>query len=154
MQALAEVSNTSNHMPSPKTKRDRTPAASDAPSRSQPAAEAVAESKSKIEPQPMIPLRDAETEPLLRENPHRHVLFPLRYHDIWQKYKEAEASVWTVSEIDLGSDMKDWENLTADEQHFVKHILAFFAASDGIVLENIGVRFMKEVQVPEVSKAL
>jgi ribonucleoside-diphosphate reductase subunit M2 len=97
----------------------------------------------------MVTLKATEDEPLLRENPHRHVLFPLQYHDIWRKYKEAEASIWTVSEIDLSSDMKDWDNMTADEQHFVKHVLAFFAASDGIVLENLAGRFMTDVKIPE-----
>lgn len=65
-------------------------------------------------------------------------------------YKKAEASFWTAEEIDLASDLKDWENLTDNERHFVSHVLAFFAASDGIVLENLGVRFMKEIQIPEV----
>lgn len=64
-------------------------------------------------------------------------------------YKKAEASFWTAEEVDLSSDLKHWEGLTANEKHFVSHILAFFAASDGIVLENLGVRFMKEVQIPE-----
>lgn len=91
----------------------------------------------------------AKDEPLLRANPHRHVLFPLQYLDIWNKYKAAEASVWTVSEIDLGEDMRDWNNLKKDEQHFIKNILAFFAASDGIVLENLVGRFMNDIQVPE-----
>ena len=64
-------------------------------------------------------------------------------------YKKAEASFWTAEEVDLSNDQKDWEGLTKDEKHFVSHILAFFAASDGIVLENLGVRFMREVQIPE-----
>ena len=88
-------------------------------------------------------------EPLLRENPHRHVLFPLKYMDIWNKYKAAEASVWTVSEIDLGEDVRDWLKLSPDEQHFIKNILAFFAASDGIVLENLAGRFMNDIKIPE-----
>ncbi|KAL4450565.1 hypothetical protein ABPG77_000921 [Micractinium sp. CCAP 211/92] len=89
------------------------------------------------------------TEPLLADNDDRFVLFPIRYRDIWEFYKKAEASFWTAEEVDLGSDLKDWERLNADEKHFVSHILAFFAASDGIVLENLGARFMKEIQVPE-----
>ncbi|EAN80230.1 ribonucleoside-diphosphate reductase small chain [Trypanosoma brucei brucei TREU927] len=89
-------------------------------------------------------------EPLLTENPDRYVIFPIKYPDIWQKYKEAESSIWTVEEIDLGNDMTDWEKLDDGERHFIKHVLAFFAASDGIVLENLAERFMCEVQVPEV----
>eukprot|EP00227_Mantoniella_beaufortii_P013107 CAMPEP_0197591218 /NCGR_PEP_ID=MMETSP1326-20131121/12948_1 /TAXON_ID=1155430 /ORGANISM="Genus nov. species nov., Strain RCC2288" /LENGTH=340 /DNA_ID=CAMNT_0043156607 /DNA_START=126 /DNA_END=1148 /DNA_ORIENTATION=- len=88
-------------------------------------------------------------EPLLDENPNRFTMFPIQYNDIWEMYKKAEASFWTAEEVDLSDDMKHWEKLTDDEKHFISHILAFFASSDGIVLENLGVRFMKEVQVPE-----
>ncbi|EMT70328.1 ribonucleotide reductase [Fusarium oxysporum II5] len=89
-------------------------------------------------------------EPLLQENPQRFVLFPIKYHEIWQMYKKAEASFWTAEEIDLSKDLHDWNNrLTADEQFFVSHILAFFAASDGIVNENLVERFSGEVQIPE-----
>lgn len=88
-------------------------------------------------------------EPILLESAGRFVLFPLKYHDIWMMYKKQMASFWTAEEIDLSSDMKDWVTLTANEQHFIKSVLAFFAASDGIVLENLASRFMKEVQVPE-----
>jgi ribonucleoside-diphosphate reductase subunit M2 len=90
-----------------------------------------------------------DDEPLLRDNPHRFVLFPINYPDIWKKYKDAESSFWTMEEIDLGSDMKDWDALNDDERHFIKHILAFFAASDGIVLENLAERFMTDVKIPE-----
>lgn len=90
-----------------------------------------------------------EKEPLLKSNISRFVLFPIQYDDIWTMYKKAEASFWTAEEIDLSQDKKDWDGLTDDEQHFIKYILAFFAASDGIVLENIGDRFLTEVQVPE-----
>lgn len=90
-----------------------------------------------------------ENEPLLMENPHRFVLFPIKFDDIWKKYKEAESSIWTMEEIDLSSDLKDWDALNADEQHFIKHVLAFFAASDGIVLENLAARFMNDVKIPE-----
>ncbi|KAL4858045.1 Ribonucleoside-diphosphate reductase small chain [Chlorella vulgaris] len=76
-------------------------------------------------------------------------MFPIRYNDIWEMYKKAEASFWTAEEVDLGSDYKDWEKLSDDEKHFVSHVLAFFAASDGIVNENLGARFMQEVQIPE-----
>jgi len=89
-------------------------------------------------------------EPLLMENPNRFVLFPIRYQRIWAMYKQAEASFWTAEEVDLGSDMAHWERLTDDERHFIKHVLAFFAASDGIVAENLAGRFMTEVQAPEV----
>ncbi|KAJ3503023.1 hypothetical protein NM208_g16600 [Fusarium decemcellulare] len=93
---------------------------------------------------------DEADEPLLQENPQRFVLFPIKYHEIWQMYKKAEASFWTAEEIDLSKDLHDWNNrLTADEQFFVSHILAFFAASDGIVNENLVERFSGEVQIPE-----
>lgn len=78
-----------------------------------------------------------EDEPLLRENPRRFVIFPIEYHDIWQMYKKAEASFWTVEEVDLSKDLGDWEKLKPDEKHFISHVLAFFAASDGIVNENL-----------------
>ena len=92
---------------------------------------------------------DNEDEPLLKENPHRFVILPIQYDDIWKMYKKAMASFWTAEEIDLTSDLKDWEGLKDDEKHFIKHVLAFFAASDGIVNENLVERFMQEVQVPE-----
>lgn len=78
-----------------------------------------------------------DDEPLLRENKNRFVIFPIKYHDIWQFYKKAEASFWTVEEVDLSKDLRDWESLTANERYFVSHVLAFFAASDGIVNENL-----------------
>merc|ERR1712151_396919 len=90
-----------------------------------------------------------KTEPLLRENPRRWVMFPIRFPEVWEMYKKHEASFWTAEEIDLSSDAKDWENLSADEQHFITHGLAFFAASDGIVLENLAGNFSTEVQLPE-----
>ncbi|XP_065164038.1 ribonucleoside-diphosphate reductase subunit M2 [Atheta coriaria] len=92
---------------------------------------------------------DPEIEPLLKENPRRFVIFPIQYPDIWAKYKEAEASFWTTEEVDLSKDTADWEKLTADERHFISHVLAFFAASDGIVNENLVERFSQEVQVTE-----
>jgi ribonucleoside-diphosphate reductase subunit M2 len=79
----------------------------------------------------------------------RFCSFPIKYNQIWEMYKKAEASFWTAEEVDLGSDVVHWEKLTADEKHFISHIIGFFAASDGIVNENLGVRFLKEVQVPE-----
>jgi ribonucleoside-diphosphate reductase beta chain len=89
-------------------------------------------------------------EPLLTENKDRFVLFPIKHNDIWQMYKQAEASFWTAEEIDLASDLTDWETkLNADEKHFIKHVLAFFAASDGIVNENLAINFLNEVQYPE-----
>ncbi|TGE13425.1 ribonucleoside-diphosphate reductase small subunit [Hymenobacter elongatus] len=88
-------------------------------------------------------------EPLLVENPNRFVLFPIQNDAVWQMYKKAEASFWTAEEIDLSQDQKDWENLNDNERHFISHVLAFFAASDGIVNENLAVNFMQEVQMPE-----
>lgn len=115
---------------------------------------------------------DVELEPLLRENPRRFVIFPIEYHDIWQMYKKAEASFWTAEEVDLSKvsyievcivlnlfrsyhynfvfqDLAHWEKLKPEEQHFISHVLAFFAASDGIVNENLVERFSQEVQVTE-----
>ena len=144
-------------------------------------------------------------EPLLTENPDRFCMFPIKYREVWEMYKKAEASFWTgaplrtslleilrgsgqatapgavlrwsqgfearmtavpgpwlrlqeltigccgtAEEVDLSSDAADWETLNDDEKHFISHILAFFAASDGIVLENLGQRFMTEIQIPEV----
>ncbi|WP_114784703.1 ribonucleoside-diphosphate reductase small subunit [Botryobacter ruber] len=88
-------------------------------------------------------------EPILKENPNRFVLFPIQHDAVWKMYKQAEASFWTAEEIDLSQDLKDWENLNDGERHFISHVLAFFAASDGIVNENLAVNFMNEVQIPE-----
>lgn len=89
-------------------------------------------------------------EPILKKNNERFVLFPIEHNDIWQFYKKAEASFWTAEEIDLSQDLVDWnEKLNDDEQHFIKHILAFFAASDGIVNENLAENFLSEVQYTE-----
>ncbi|KZT12807.1 beta subunit of ribonucleotide reductase [Laetiporus sulphureus 93-53] len=89
-------------------------------------------------------------EPLLMETKRRFVLFPIQYHEIWQMYKKAEASFWTVEEIDLSKDQHDWNNrMTDNERHFISHVLAFFAASDGIVNENLVERFSNEVQAAE-----
>jgi ribonucleoside-diphosphate reductase beta chain len=90
-----------------------------------------------------------ENEFLLISNPKRFVLFPIQHDEIWQMYKKHEASFWTAEEIDLSQDEKDWLTLSDDEQHFLKHVLAFFAASDGIVLENLASRFLNDVQIPE-----
>ena len=90
------------------------------------------------------------TEPILVENKDRFVLFPIKYNDIWEFYKKSEASFWTAEEIDLSQDLTDWNNkLNDNERHFVKHVLAFFAASDGIVNENLAINFLNEVQYPE-----
>jgi len=88
-------------------------------------------------------------EPILKENKNRFVLFPINNDDIWEFYKKAEASFWTAEEIDLSQDLKDWENLNDGERHFISHVLAFFAASDGIVNENLAVNFLAEVQYTE-----
>ncbi|QPC78750.1 hypothetical protein HYE68_009502 [Fusarium pseudograminearum] len=106
--------------------------------------------ESKKEEQKTAVSKAEEDEPILQENPQRFVLFPIKYHEIWQMYKKAEASFWTAEEIDLSKDLHDWNNrLTSDEQYFISHILAFFAASDGIVNENLVERFSGEVQIPE-----
>jgi len=88
-------------------------------------------------------------EPLLTENPRRFVILPIQYSDIWRMYKKAVASFWTVEEVDLSKDLGHWETLKKDEKFFISNILAFFAASDGIVNENLVERFLEEVQIPE-----
>ncbi|HEX8576946.1 MAG TPA: ribonucleotide-diphosphate reductase subunit beta [Flavobacterium sp.] len=89
-------------------------------------------------------------EPILQENKNRFVIFPIKHHDIWEWYKKMEASFWTAEEIDLSQDLNDWNNkLSSDEKYFIKHILAFFAASDGIVNENLAENFVNEVQYAE-----
>ena len=88
-------------------------------------------------------------EPLLTENPNRYVLFPIQHSNIWTEYKKQVACFWTTEEIDLSKDLNDWNKLNEDEQFFIKNILAFFAGSDGIVLENLGKRFLSEIQIPE-----
>ncbi len=89
-------------------------------------------------------------EPILKENKDRFVIFPIKHSDIWQYYKKSQASFWTAEEIDLGQDNEDWNNkLNDDERHFIKHVLAFFAASDGIVNENLAENMVAEVQYPE-----
>ncbi|KAK2855821.1 hypothetical protein Q5P01_004556 [Channa striata] len=90
-----------------------------------------------------------QEEPLLKDNPRRFVIFPIQYHDIWQMYKKAEASFWTAEEVDLSKDLQHWESLKDEERYFISHVLAFFAASDGIVNENLVERFTQEVQVTE-----
>ena len=93
---------------------------------------------------------EASNEPLLKDNKDRFVIFPIQHNDIWQFYKKHEASFWTAEEIDLHADLTDWSNkLTDDERYFIKHVLAFFAASDGIVNENLAENFLHEVQYPE-----
>ena len=94
--------------------------------------------------------QEGEEEPLLKVNENRFVLFPIQYSDIWNMYKKAEASFWTSEEIDLAHDNRDWDKLTPNEQHFIKHVLAFFAASDGIVNENLAMNFSNEIQVAEI----
>ncbi|PNP39181.1 hypothetical protein TGAMA5MH_08858 [Trichoderma gamsii] len=113
--------------------------------------ETVKVDKSEAKPSAAPTIKPDEIdEPILQENPQRFVLFPIKYHEIWQMYKKAEASFWTAEEIDLSKDLHDWNNrLNDDEKYFISHILAFFAASDGIVNENLVERFSGEVQIPE-----
>jgi len=88
-------------------------------------------------------------EPLLKENPDRYTMFPVQFPEVWVLYKKAVASFWTVEEVDLSMDMHDWAKLSDNERRFIKHVLAFFASSDGIIMENLAARFMSEVQAPE-----
>lgn len=97
-----------------------------------------------------LPENTTTEEPILTDNPNRFVLFPIQHDDIWSFYKKSEASFWTAEEIDLGADLVDWNNkLNDDERYFIKHVLAFFAASDGIVNENLAENFVAEVQYTE-----
>jgi ribonucleotide reductase beta subunit family protein with ferritin-like domain len=89
-------------------------------------------------------------EPILQPQSNRFVLFPIQYPHLWQLYKKQQACFWTAEEIQLNKDRTDWDKLTANEQHFIKNVLAFFAGSDGIVFENLDTRFIQEVQVPEI----
>lgn len=89
-------------------------------------------------------------EPLLRPNPGRFVILPIEYPDVWEMYKSHVATFWTVEEVDISNDIQDWKfKLNDNERHFIEHVLAFFAASDGIVNENLATRFYNEVQLPE-----
>ena len=90
------------------------------------------------------------SEPLLENNPQRFVMFPIKFEPIWNEYLKHRNAFWNENEIDLVPDLNDWEKLNDNEKHFIKNVLAFFAASDGIVMENIGLRFFKEIQIPEV----
>ena len=92
-------------------------------------------------------------EPILTPNPKRYVIYPIQHDDIWSAFKKQEASFWTAEEIDLQQDLTDWKKLSDNERHFIKHVLAFFAASDGIVNENLCFRFANEVQYPEARAA-
>jgi ribonucleotide reductase beta subunit family protein with ferritin-like domain len=88
-------------------------------------------------------------DPILSPTTDRFTVFPIKYPDLWALYKKAVGSFWTAEEIDLGTDAADWSRLTASEKHFIKMVLAFFAASDGIVMENINLNFGTEVQIAE-----
>lgn len=109
------------------------------------------QTKSEVDIKEILPEKTSlPVEPLLQENKNRFVLFPIEHNDIWNFYKKAEASFWTAEEIDLDADISDWENkLNDNERHFIKHVLAFFAASDGIVNENLAENFVNEVQYTE-----
>ena len=96
-----------------------------------------------------LPLEEKTQEMLLKENPNRFVIFPIEFGDIWAKYKQHMSVFWIPEEIDLSKDMKDWVALNDNERHFIKHILGFFAGSDGIVMENLAMRFTREIGVPE-----
>jgi ribonucleoside-diphosphate reductase beta chain len=107
-----------------------------------------------IEADAMAPLelsaQPLAEEPMLKENPHRHVIFPIEHADIWAKYKQHMSVFWIPEEIDLSKDMRDWtEKLNDNERHFIKYILGFFAGSDGIVMENLAMRFTREIGIPE-----
>ena len=93
------------------------------------------------------------TEPILQEQNNRFTLFPIKFHDIWEAYKNQQKAIWTADEIDYLADLNDWDTLKSDEKTFIENILAFFAGSDGIVLENLVTKFCKEIQIPEIRSA-
>lgn len=107
------------------------------------AAAALNEESTRLTPE------EIQEEPLLRENPSRFVILPIEYPEVWGMYKKAMASFWTIDEVDLAKDMEHWNKLKDNERYFIKHVLAFFAASDGIVNENLVDRFMSEVTMTE-----
>ena len=96
---------------------------------------------------PETPPPAATLEPILQPDPSRFVLFPIQYHQVWEFYKKHLASFWTADEISFSEDIRHFESLTDDERFFIKHVLAFFAASDGIVNENLAINFIEEIQV-------
>jgi ribonucleotide reductase beta subunit family protein with ferritin-like domain len=93
--------------------------------------------------------KNNNTEYLLKENPSRFVIFPIKHNDMWEAFQKHRKAFWVESEVDLTVDLKDWNLLNNNEKHFIKNVLAFFAASDGIIMENLGVRFIKDIQIPE-----
>lgn len=101
------------------------------------AAQKYVESDQLISEESLKMKNDPIVEPILQENPNRFVIFPIKYNEIWRMYKQQMACFWTSEEIDVAQDVKDWQKLNKNEQHFIKMVLAFFAASDGIVLENL-----------------
>ena len=90
-----------------------------------------------------------QVEYLLKENPNRFVIFPVKHNDLWEAFQSHRKAIWFEHEIDLVPDLAHWQKLNKDEKYFIKHVLAFFAASDGIIMENLGVRFFDEIQIPE-----
>jgi len=94
--------------------------------------------------------RVEHVEPILKEDDSRYVMFPIKHNDVWKMYKKQVDSFWRVEEIDLSKDLGDWDKLSKEEQHFISKVLAFFAASDGVVMENLAVRFMNDVQLAEI----
>jgi ribonucleotide reductase beta subunit family protein with ferritin-like domain len=90
-----------------------------------------------------------QVEYLLKENPNRFVIFPIKHNDLWEAFQSHRKAIWFEHEIDLVPDLAHWQKLNEGEQYFIKHVLAFFAASDGIIMENLGVRFFDEIQIPE-----
>lgn len=149
---IAETTDQSTQVTLKKSKSEKTPATSPAmKSRRKSSAANIAEAM------PLVtlgaPAQDAAPvqlpEPMLQENKDRFVIFPIQHHDIWTKYKQHMAVMWTAEEVDLSKDVAHWEKLNDNERHFIKHVLGFFAGSDGIVMENLATRFTREVQWPE-----
>lgn len=107
----------------------------------------------KQQEQQVEPSKHRNKEPLLTEEGNRYVLYPIKHHDVWKAYKQQVSCFWTAEELDFSQDLVDWEKLNDNEKHFIKHVLAFFAGSDGIVMENLGTRFQNEVKWQEAQMA-
>lgn len=121
------------------------------PSRKKPRSGSFGKSDGRADPGTHTPIRrERELEPLLQPDENRFVMFPIRHHDVWDLYQKSVDSFWKAEDIDFSKDLTDWKKLSEDEQNFIKMVLAFFAASDGVIVENLALRFMGEIQAPEI----
>ena len=121
------------------------------PSRKKPRSGSFGKSDGRADSGTHTPIRrERELEPLLQPDENRFVMFPIRHDDVWDLYQKSVDSFWKAEDIDFSKDLTDWKKLSEDEQNFIKMVLAFFAASDGVIVENLALRFMGEIQAPEI----